>query len=290
MIGGGPAGLACATATARAGLSTVIVDQQLEPGGSYLVHPAHGRAVATQRVADALSAGADLWSTCTAFARYGEDRPLPCDGAPDEPGLLAVDALDGLIELTADRYVYATGSYEQNALFVDNDRPGVMAARAVGRLLLQYGVLPAKRPIVVGDGPYALALSEALTERGAAVTRIDGIATRAVEAIGRGWVRALAVHDHGAKKTRSIPCDLVAVAARPAPASELGRMHGVTVTFSDEAGGWALAPGDGGADGRTNLPNVFVAGDVCGVRDPAQAAAHGARVGAPVAQTLGRAP
>ncbi len=282
VVGGGPAGLAVATATATAGLSTVIVDQQLEPGGSYLTHPAHGRGVATERVAAALAAGAELWSTCTAFAWYGEDIATALSNVDARPGLLAVDGPHGLVELTAESYVYATGSYEQNALFVDNDRPGVMAARAVGRLLLQYGVLPARRPIVVGDGPYALALAEALTERGAQVTRIDGNVVRPVAAHGRGWVRSLEVAD--GSTTRKIACDLVAVAARPAPASELLRMHGAAVAFSDEGGGFICRTDE--ETGATDIGGVFAAGDVCGARDPVAAAADGARIGAAVAQSL----
>ena len=36
--------------------------------------------------------------------------------------------------VTAARFVYATGSYDQNLPIEDNDRPGVLSARAVGRL------------------------------------------------------------------------------------------------------------------------------------------------------------
>src|SRR5438270_390718 len=86
--------------------------------------------------------------------------------------LNAVHTPEGLLKVTAERYVYATGSYDQNAIFVDNDRPGVLPARAVGRLLVRFGVRPAERPVVVGDGPYARALAEALFRAGAVVTRV----------------------------------------------------------------------------------------------------------------------
>src|SRR5439155_24134856 len=115
-----------------------------------------------------------------------------------------------------------------------NDRPGVLSARAVGRLLVRYGIRPAERPVVVGDGPYARTLAEALETVGARVTRIDGVKTKVVAAHGHSWVKALEVDDG-----RKIKSDLVAVAALPAPASELPRQHGVAVEFRD--GGFACA-------------------------------------------------
>ena len=47
---------------------------------------------------------------------------------------------------------------------------------------------------------------------------------------GHGWVRAVET-----TKRKKIKCDLVAVAALPAPASELPRQHGVPVAFTDDA-------------------------------------------------------
>jgi sarcosine oxidase subunit alpha len=169
------------------------------------------------------------------------------------------------LKLTADRYLYATGAYDQNALFIDNDRPGVLSARAVGRLLMRYGIRPADRPVVLGDGPYARALAEALEKAGAQVTRIDGIQTKVVAAHGHSWVKAVEIE--GGKK---IKCDLVAVAALPAPASELPRQHGIPVEFRD--GGFACSRnGKNSTTGR-----AFCVGDVTGFMGPEQAAADGA--------------
>jgi sarcosine oxidase subunit alpha len=281
VVGAGPAGLACATECATRGLRTLIVDEQDRVGGSLLAHPAHGVAAANEALAAALKAGVEVRSSSTVFAWYPEDKP----GRDAPPGLLAVHTPEGLLELTARRYVYATGAYDQNAIFVDNDRPGVLPARAVGRLLVRFGVKPAERPIVVGDGPYARALADALTATGAEVTRIDGSEVQVVAAHGHSWVRALEVRDAGSTKTRKLRCDLVAVAALPAPASELPRQHGMPVVLDEAAGGFACRPGgDGSHDGR-----VFACGDVAGFRGPDLAAADGARVGASVVRSLAEA-
>jgi sarcosine oxidase subunit alpha len=280
VVGGGPAGLAAATATARAGHRTLLVDEQDRAGGSYLAHPELGPAAADRALAEARAAGVELLAGATAFAWYPEDAPRA--GAP--PGLCAVHTPEGLLKLSAARYLYATGAYDQNALFRDNDRPGVLAARAVGRLLVRFGILPGARPIVVGDGPYARALADALAAAGATVTRVDGTRTRPLAAHGHSWVKSLEVADEAGAAKR-IACDLVAVAALPAPASELPRMHGVPVELAVGRGGGGFACRVD-ADGRSPSPSVWCAGDVTGFCGPTAARAAGERAGIAIAESF----
>jgi sarcosine oxidase subunit alpha len=273
IIGGGPAGLRCAIACAQAGHETLVVDEQDRAGGSLLAHPAFGPSAADALIAAAQKAGVEIMTSTTAIAWYPEDAPTR--GAA--PGLLALHAPDGLVKLTAERYVYATGAYDQNAIFVDNDRPGVLPARAVGRLLVRFGVAPATRPVVIGDGPYARALTDALAAGGAAVTRIDGRDELPVAAHGHSWVRALET------TKRKIKCDLVAVAARPAPASELPRQHGVPVAYDEPGGGFGCLVD---AEGQSPTPGLFACGDVTGFVNCERAGDSGDRCGAAVVRSL----
>ena len=274
VVGGGPAGLGCATECARGGKKTLLVDEQDRVGGSLLAHPQHGVRAANEALAAALKAGVEVLTSSTALAWYPEDIAAAGRG----PGLLAVHTPEGLCKVTAERYVYATGAYDQNALFVDNDRPGVLPARAVGRLLVRFGVKPAERPVVVGDGPYARALAEALLRSGAEVTRVDGHDEQLVAAHGHGWVRAVET-----TRRKKIKCDLVAVAALPAPASELPRQHGVAVAFCDAKGGFHCRVDD---DGRAEVPHVFACGDVTGFGGIDDAVSAGARCGRAVVQSF----
>ena len=265
VIGGGPAGLAAATAAASAGKTVVLVDDQLRPGGSLRADPRDGRAFAEQRWAAAIAAGVTVLARATAIGYFPED-----DG-----GVLAVAAPDRLYRIHAAAWIWATGGYAQNLAFPDNDRPGVIAARAVGRLLVDHGIVGGDKIVVVEIPALAAqmsVLSTALTAAGAEVVRVplaSVIGTR-----GRGWV-------HGVDADRRIECDLVAVAALPAPASEGARQQGCQVVLDPAAGGFKIVVDEAG---RTSAPNVWACGDVCGYMGTLEAAAHGARVGAEVAR------
>jgi sarcosine oxidase subunit alpha len=271
VIGAGPAGLAAATACARAGRSVLVVDDQLRPGGSLRADPRTGRGVAEARTHDAVAAGAELLARATAIGVF-----------PEDGGVVAVAAPSQLVRLTARRWVWATGGYPMNVPIGDNDRPGVIAARAVGRLLVEHGILGGDRVCIV-EGPHlaseAEALAAALERAGAAVERVpvaDITGTR-----GRGWVSA--VETPGGL----VDCDLVAVAAVPSPASEGARQMGCKVVLDPDAGGFKVTTDDAG---RTSSPNnVWACGDVTGYRGTEAAAQDGARVGANVAAALGGA-
>jgi sarcosine oxidase subunit alpha len=288
VVGGGAAGLSAAIGIARKGgrgpaaagaRSIVVLDEASVPGGSLLGSPAHGPAAAQALVHEATALGVEIRSGAAAFGYYPED----------EGGVLGVDDRGALLRLSAKRYVYATGGYDTNELFADNDRPGICAARAVGKLLLQHGFVPATRPLVLGKGAYADALAGALEATGLEVSRVlEAAWVRG--ASGTSWVSGLDVADgvdggvNGRKgRSRRIACDLVAVAATPAPASELLRMHGAEVRFSDEKGGFAA---EVDVTGRTCVEGVYAVGDVCGYLGPEASLAAGARIAEAVVEGL----
>lgn len=270
VIGGGAAGLEAATQIARAGHRVVVVDDQLRPGGSLRADPRTGRGVAEASWRAAVDAGAAVLARSTAIGFFPED-----DG-----GVLAVSAPDRLYRVYARHWVWATGGYAVNLPFPDNDRPGVLAARGVGRLLVDHGIVGGDKICLV-EGPAiaddAAALAAALTTAGAEVTRVAVAEVTGVR--GRGWASRV-----DTRATRGkIECDLVAVAALPAPASEGARQQGCKVVLDPGAGGFKIVVDE---LGRTSAPNAWACGDVCGYLGPAAAAADGARVGAEVARAL----
>jgi len=261
VVGGGPAGLAAATAAAGAGASVLLCDEQDEPGGHLLADPSGGVAAARRLGEAARRAGVRIEKRTTAIGYF-----------PEDGGVLAMAGPDRLICARPRATIYATGGYAQNRPFANNDRPGILAARAVGRLLCRYGVVPGEKVCVVGgdgvEAAYARALATALAAAGCEVTAIDTAHDKVVGARGRVRVRALEVED-ASGKVRKVPCDLVAVAAPPAPASEAPRQHGCKVELRPRAGGFAVVAD---AEGRTGVDGVFACGDVCGAGgDPAAA-------------------
>ena len=186
---------------------------------------------------------------------------------------------DGLCKVTAERYVYATGSYDQNAVFTDNDWPGILPARAVGRLLVRFGVKPAERPVVVGDGPYARALADALAKAGAEVTRVDGHDEQLVAAHGHGWVRA--VDTTKRKKIALRPRRRRGAAGAGVRAAAPARRRRRASPTS--CGGFACRVDD---DGRAAVPRVFACGDVTGFGGIDDAISAGARCGRAVVATF----
>lgn len=265
IVGGGPAGLsaACALAHARPALRVLLVDEQDRPGGALLAEPeglTRGQALADA----ARRAGAHLWQSATAIAYYPEDRDAPPehDGLP---GVLAVVTRERLVRITARRIVYTTGAYDQNLPFPDNDRPGVLSARGCGRLAFRWGVCPSERVLVITDResqdrfPFIAVLTHGLERCGVPVrtARLDE------------------------NPKLDLAHELVAVAALPAPASELARQHGACVTLDPTMGGFAV---DIDPEFETTAPGVFAAGDVTGFVGPEAAAAAGLAAGRTLAR------
>jgi sarcosine oxidase, subunit alpha len=264
VVGAGPAGLTAAAVVASSGpaIRVLLVDDQAEPGGSHLCEP-HGSVRAVELVAQARTAGVQIESGATAIGVYHDEAV---------GHVLAVATPAGLLRVRARRFVYATGAYDQNLPVPDNDRPGILAARAVGRLAFFWGVAPAqgRRVILVpGPGPrltYLDRLAAGLTERGVPIVWAEG------DTLG------------DVRPKIDLRADVIAVGPLPAPASELPRQHGATVTFDLARGGFCVVRGAEGAA----ADGVFVAGDVAGFCGPEAAAADGARVGAAVAKELAR--
>jgi sarcosine oxidase subunit alpha len=188
-----------------------------------------------------------------------------------------VAAPDRLYRIHAAQWIWATGGYPVNLPFPDNDRPGVLAARAVGRLLVDHGILGGEKVCLVEVPEMtedSTALATALYDAGAEVVRValgNATGTR-----GRGWITAL---DTAQGK---VDCDLVAVAGIPSPASEGARQQGCKVVLDPPAGGFRVVID---SYGRTSTPGVWACGDVTGYIGPAAAAEHGARVGSHVAMS-----
>ena len=281
IVGAGPAGLAAAGAAlaARPELSVLVIDEQDRPGGSWLAEPT-GVDRGAQAARAIRAAGARLWLRAAALAVFATT------GAEHPGQLLAVARPEGLARVRARRFLYATGSYDQNLPLPGNDRPGILAARAVGRLAFRFGIRPGRRLVIVRAVEATPPWRACLDRLGAGLAGL-GLTVDLVDA--------------GQQPRLDLDQDVLAAGAMPAPASELVRQHASlkgspgdqggqgsqvsSVRFDVEGGGFVAVTGPEGQC-RGCPDGVYAAGDVTGYVGPQAAEAAGARVGATVAASL----
>ncbi len=297
VVGGGPAGLAAAIEAARAGASTVLIEEGVEPGGRLLYsndtaldpfdapdeggRPVAAAELATRLVAAADAAGVQILGATPAFGVF-------------EGPLIAAAGPSALYRIRPQRTIFATGAVEQPAVFPNNDLPGVMLGGAVDRLLNRYRVLPGTRAVVLALGPSAYATAWSLADAGAQVTVVDpadahepppalpaGVARVSNATIRRAYgkrrVTAVEVGSPDAEGTKH-PCDLVVIAGQFAPTTNLLAQAGARVQWDQPAG--AFLPEE--------LPeSLFAAGEVTGVRDLDAILAQGRLAGLAAARSLG---
>lgn len=203
IVGAGPAGLAAALAASKKGGSVVLVDEQVEMGGSLLATPDTkidgvaapewlAKTVATLEKA----ANVTLMTRTTAIGywhdnfvalaeRLTDHLPTPSETAPREK----------LHRMRAGRVILAQGAIERPLVFNGNDRPGVMLAGSALAYLNQYGVKVGEAPALFTTHDSAYAAAFALAEAGATVPAIiDARDTVKAGLLSRAQKLGISVH------------------------------------------------------------------------------------------------
>lgn len=160
VVGAGPAGLAAATAAARAGRRVAVLDDNQSPGGQIWRGVARSPAKALALEEFRLS-GVELFS-----GRQVVD--VPSAGA-----LLAwMDSTQLLETFTFSKLILATGARERFLPFPGWTLPGVFGAGGLQALVRGGYDVRGKRVIVAGTGPLLLAVAAHLKADGAIVVTI----------------------------------------------------------------------------------------------------------------------
>ncbi|MCL4235738.1 MAG: FAD-dependent oxidoreductase, partial [Deltaproteobacteria bacterium] len=272
VVGAGFAGLKAGAAIADAGIDVVVVDAEDIGGRALDAFDEDGEARARAR---------DLRSR---IERAG-GRVLPHTEVIGffEEGFFVVRDAGGLKRVHAARTVMCTGSYDQSALFAQNDLPGVMSARAVQTLVVRYGVRPGERAMIWGDTPHGGATARMLLAAGVEVAALAtpsaalNTSPEDIDAIRASGCAILTGHHLRAAKgrrrvsgvefesasanRRAGTCDTLILDLPPQPAFELAAQAGARIAWDSTLRRFAPVR-DG--DGRTTREDVFVAGEAGG--------------------------
>ncbi len=161
VVGGGAAGLAATAAALAQGKQVILIDDHPELGGhcqhsmapveicrdAALIGLTEREAIARLIASIQSEPGLEILTNTSVFGVY-EDQYLAAQRHTD------------LFKIRAGAIVLAPGATDRHLVFANNDKPGIMTARGVERLIACHAVTPGDHAIVVTchDGGYHTAL------------------------------------------------------------------------------------------------------------------------------------
>lgn len=166
IVGAGPAGIGAALAARSAGLSVVVVDDQIEPGGQIWrsagsTSPEHAKRLGKEyefgcaQVQKFLTSGATYLSEHTVWhIEIAEGQPVIHCAGPE-----------GGIAISAGNLLIATGALERPVPIPGWTTPGVMTAGGL-QILLKSARMSANKAVLAGTGPLLWLLAAQMVVNG----------------------------------------------------------------------------------------------------------------------------
>jgi len=315
IIGGGPAGLSAAIYAASLGVKIILIDDSLKLGGQ-LIKQTHKFFGSTKQFAGIR--GIDIArQLLNKIEKYKNIEIIPNATVTGyyKDGILTVvqgNRNERLIKIKPKKIIVATGASENMLPFVNNDLPGVYGAGAVQTLMNLYGVAPGNNVLMIGAGNIGLIVSYQLLQAGIhveaiveAFPKIGGYLVHASK-IRRLGVPIYTSHTiknvygtDGVEKAviskinknfefipdteKELKVDTICLAVGLSPLSELLWQAGCQMKYSARLGGY-VSLRDGNM--KTNLDNIYIAGDVAGIEEASSAMIEGKIAGLNAAISL----
>ncbi|TFI42485.1 FAD-dependent oxidoreductase [Rhodococcus sp. 1R11] len=178
VVGAGPAGMSAALSAADAGLSVLVVDEQLRAGGQIFRRPPIEFSDSVLAPTAGYGWAADLLerfdnhsgithmasSTAYGILRDRDEASLSLSIAVAGP------TLNGAIAVQ--RILIATGAFDMPVAFPGWTLPGVMTAGAVQSLLKSQHVLASDDLVLAGSHPLLIIVADQLVKKGARVSEL----------------------------------------------------------------------------------------------------------------------
>ena len=172
VVGAGPAGLSAALAAAAAGARVVIVDEYVKPGGQYFRQPqARFTAINEAILGNSYQASKPVLQAVAGHDRIEVKTGCLAWGAFDD-GMLELERGNVCERLASDRLILATGAYERPIPFRGWTLPGVTTAGAAQTMLKAQFILPGRRTLMSGTGPFQLPVASQIVRAGGAIVEI----------------------------------------------------------------------------------------------------------------------
>jgi len=183
IVGAGPAGLTAALSAAASDARIVIVEQDVELGGSLLSQATEidgldsDSWIEQTRSALENSSNVTIMTSSTVSGYYDHNVLTITDRSTDQ--------VRRFWKVRAKEVVLATGAIEQPLVFMNNDRPGVMLAGAAMEYVNRYAVKPRDSMVVATNNDSAYVVAFTLHDNGVRVPAIVDVRTNIAENIAQ---------------------------------------------------------------------------------------------------------
>jgi hydrogen cyanide synthase HcnB len=172
IVGAGPAGLSAAVAAAGHGLQPLILEENHRIGGQIYRQPAIATPAAPARLTPSARRGADLFRRFQSLSKHIEIWTATDVWGLFPPRQLAIARGGETDAVEAEQLILAPGAYEYVVPFPGWTLPGVMTPGAAQLLVKTMHVLPGRRALVAGTGPFLLVVAEQLRRAGMEVVGV----------------------------------------------------------------------------------------------------------------------
>ncbi len=176
IVGGGPAGLAAATAARKAGTQSILIlERDTRLGGILLqcIHNGFGLHHFGEELTGPEYAGRFVQEVEELGIEYKTDTMvLEVANTAEGKQVTAINTKDGLMLISAKAVILSMGCRERTrgALVIPGTRPaGIFTAGSAQRFVNIDGYLPGKKVVILGSGDIGLIMARRMTLEGAEV-------------------------------------------------------------------------------------------------------------------------